>query len=801
MKKTIFTIFFLSLILSLSCIIVNADASGVMTHTYNGGIIVNNTWEFVSSEKTLYIRSNAPGAYNETGRDSYDQENNAWAAYKNEIEHVILEGSFAKCSGSAFKGYTALKDIRITEGTNQFDGSCFEGCTNLESITVGNDEHIPGVANLSPASIFRGNKQFYGTKIKTAYITSDVDVTGEKQFNSGITIYAPKNTDIFKYFSESGLYTVKDNSPVEISIVFDGNTYTKLYPFGAEIIFPTVNNDCTVLYRDSEFKEPYISTNATESITLYGKTLLDFVGTMVRSADYHGLRMIYRLDENALSPLLGFEVKEFGALAMKQNGIGEKLTLSSKGSHRSVIYKDGEYEGSLLSIPSGGITEFAYTAVGFEKNNEISIENAQQNLYFRGYVILSNPTTGEEFIGYTDQKKMNLADGCTKTLELNDALIGEMLTSEEKEFVNEPLRSGAVPNYIYTREELLSLINTVYNDEAHYMPAQHLSSGKTSLSTFLNDAYKVSGTYPALVAFDLDGMTTLNEKSLALIEECKEYIEMGGIVSFSYHMENPTGNYTSQGVCRGELGDEDKWIELMTEGTDLNKRFKEILSYAGDILNEFDKEGYPVIWRPFHEHNGGWFWWCAIQTFEENGVSVTRPIAEDVFIDLWRYVYRYYTEELGLKHLVWAYSPNVTNSKTSPVPTTYGYPGDEYCDIAGNDWYTSGNFEVNGSEKCYLSLMELSGKPAALTEFGPTGALKADASKGQTQIELFSCREQLDIVKRMMKEGLKLTYVLNWSSSWSMLVLGNMDVLMQDETALDVFEIKDIFDGLYKQRN
>ncbi len=800
MKKTLFTIFFSIVLLSLACVIASADASGVMTHTYNGSIIVNNTWEFVSSEKTLYIRSNVPGAYNETGRDTYDTENKAWAAYKNDIEHVILDGSFSKCSSGAFKGYTALKTIRITTETSQFDGSCFEGCTSLESVTVGDDEHIPGVANLSPASILRGNKQFYGTNIKIAYIAGDVDTTGNEQFNSGITVYVPKNTDAFRYFSETGLYTVKDNSPVEITMILGENSYTKRYAYGTKISLPTINGNCVVLYRDAECKEPYRSTVANENITLYGKPLLDFVGAMVRIEKYHGLRMIYKIDQNALSDEFGFEIKEFGALAMKQNSIGEELNLSGEQVHKSVVYRDGEYEGSLLSIPSGGISEYAYTAVGFEKNNSLSLENAKQNLYFRGYVILINPMTGEELIGYTEQKKMNLADGCSKILELNDSSEGSMLSAEEVDFVSYPLDAGAVPNYVYTKDELLSLINTVYNDETHYMPAQHLSSTQNSLKTFLNDAYEASGTYPALVAFDLDSMTSLNEKTLGIIAECKEYIEMGGIVSFSYHMENPTGNYTTQGVCRGELGGEDKWIELMTEGTALNSRFKEILSYAGNILNEFDKEGYPVIWRPFHEHNGNWFWWCAIQTFDENGVSVTRPVSEDIFIELWRYVYRYYTEELGLKHLVWAYSPNVTNSKSSPVPTTYGYPGDDYCDIAGNDWYTSGNFEVNGSEKCYLSLMELSGKPAALTEFGPSGSLKANASNGEVQSEIFSCREQLEIVKRMMDEGLKLTYVLNWSGSWSMLALGNMDVLMQDETALDIYEIKDIFNDLYLAR-
>ena len=92
--------------------------------------------------------------------------------------------------------------------------------------------------------------------------------------------------------------------------------------------------------------------------------------------------------------------------------------------------------------------------------------------------------------------------------------------------------------------------------------------------------------------------------------------------------------------------------------------------------------------------------------------------------------------------------------------------------------------------------MNFSGKPAALTEFGPSSALKA--APGQAQSEVFSCEDQLALIKRMMDDGLKLVYSLNWSGHNAMLNLGKMDVIMNDETALDIFEVKDIFDSLFK---
>lgn len=804
MKKLFLVSLFVLLLSALAVTAVFADASGEMYKLHKDVVIVDNTWEYVESTKTLYIRSKSTDNYNETGKTTYS-EDGAWAAYSTEIEHVVLEGRFDKCSGGAFANHIALKDIRITSDVNQFDGQCFYGCTNLESVTVGDNEHVVGLADLSNASVFRGTKHFYGTKIDTAFIQGTPEVTpgtdvgpeAAAQFNKGTLVYSPKGTTLYEYFSSAEdsegnkLYTVKDNSPVEISVTVGSEVFTNIYSYGTSLAFPTIDGDCVTLYYDEQLTEPYRYNVAKENISLYGKPLLDYVGAMVRIEDYQGLRMIYKVDESALGSLSGYEIKEFGSISMKQVGVGKKLTLDSENISKATVYSDGKYVGKVLSLPTNGVTEFAFTAIGFEKDGVLSVENAEQNLFFRGYIILKDPATDKEYIGYTEQTLMNLADACDKTLKHEDAAT---LTTDAENFVKAPLEAGATVNYIYTKEELLKMLNTVYNDEEHYIPAQHLGTSATALSDFLDASLEASGSYPALVAFDLIDFTAYNSKIRSIIDECKEYIKLGGVVSFSYHMENPTGNYTSDGLCRGELGGEDAWIELMTDGTALNNRFNVILDYAGFILNEFDKEGYPVIWRPLHENNGSWFWWCAYQSVDGKETLINQKI----FIDLWKYVYDYYTNpegKWGLKNLVWAYSPNVTNTD-NPKEVMYGYPGPEYCDLVGTDWYTSGKFEVDGDGQSYRKLVE-TGKPVALTEFGPNVPLVMDKETGRT----FDCTDELAIIKQMMARNLKLTYVLNWGGSWSMLKLGKMDALMQDEAALDLSEVKEIFDGFFTARS
>ena len=132
----------------------------------------------------------------------------------------------------------------------------------------------------------------------------------------------------------------------------------------------------------------------------------------------------------------------------------------------------------------------------------------------------------------------------------------------------------------------------------------------------------------------------------------------------------------------------------------------------------------------------------------------------------------------------------------------YCYPGDEYCDIVGGDWYIGRDTTVEDEIAynynigvAYSQLMQV-GKPVALTEFGPSSStLRAPANEKQE--DYFSCRDQLDILNRMKDDGYKLTYVLNWSGWISIQNLGYMDEIMQHESALDLFELKTLFDLKY----
>ena len=771
-------------LLLLACTSVFADASGDMYALYGSTVIVDNSWEYIESEKTLYIYSKTSN-YNETGQPSYATDR-AWEPYKNEIEHVVLVGTFSKCTGNAFKDHTALRDIRITDQTNQFDDFCFSGCTSLESVTVGTNEHISGYADLKKATVIRQNA-FIGTNIREASIGGACQIKGENHFDRDVRLYISKGATADTFFRARG-YTVLDNTPVSVDILFEEKTHTiSIDPYMATEI-AVIDGDVVALYSDEAYTKPYGGEVLKKGAVLYAKTVLTLREILPRTEDHSGIRAIFSADIAAASLDSSYEVIEIGAVAVKQSGsIRTPLYTDTVGVHKAVIFNDNGYTGKLLSSDGTGPTDFALSAVGFEDNGVINTEKAETKLFFRGYAVFREKSSGKEVTYYTDIEKTSLATLADVTLKDTELSLSEA----EREFISAPLTAGASPAYIYTKEELLSVLREVYEMPDQFIIAQHLQSGANSLDSYINASIAETGTYPALVAFDFEGMTHFDENSKIFVADCKEYISRGGIVAFSYHMENPTGNYTDQGLCRGELGGESAWRELVTPGTALNEKFNEIIDRPLPYLKAFDDEGYPVIWRPFHENNGNWFWWCAIQTFEENGKTVERAVSQEVIVELWKYVYERFTVTHGLKHLVWAYSPNVTQSD-SPKDVLYCYPGDEYVDIAGTDWYTSGGYEISGSKSSYKKIMSV-GKISALTEFGPSGALKADPSLGQKQSDIFSCRDQLELIKRMQLEGMKFCYVLNWNGPYSVLSLGAPKIILNSSYTLDIFEVAELF--------
>ncbi|GAA1671180.1 hypothetical protein GCM10009830_16450 [Glycomyces endophyticus] len=242
----------------------------------------------------------------------------------------------------------------------------------------------------------------------------------------------------------------------------------------------------------------------------------------------------------------------------------------------------------------------------------------------------------------------------------------------------------------------------------------------TQMDGHASDVEAVTGDYPAVFGWDtliLNGFQkpgvyggTVEENVAALSYALKESDARGGINILSAHMYNfvtggdfwdTTGRVVSQILPGGaKHADFNEFLDRIAAGVKGAKRAD------GTLV--------PVIFRPFHENTGGWFWWGAGHT----------TTAE--FIEIFRYTVEYLRDTRRVRNLLYSYSPN---SAFGGDPTNYmkTYPGDEFVDMLGYDAYdnSAGSAEWLAATVTDLAMVvglaEERGKIPAFTEFGESG--------------------------------------------------------------------------------
>lgn len=226
-----------------------------------------------------------------------------------------------------------------------------------------------------------------------------------------------------------------------------------------------------------------------------------------------------------------------------------------------------------------------------------------------------------------------------------------------------------------------------------------------------SDIKDVCGDYPALYGWDLENVikSLLGNSSIDPVRSSKikqlviEAYDRGGINTFSWHMPNyNTGDnfYDTTPAVSSILPGGEK-NEIYTRNLRaLADFFKSLLGSDGSLI--------PVIFRPFHEHTGDWFWW---------GADYCTP---EEYIALWQYTVNYLRDEQGVHNIIYAYSPDRIEDLDD---YTERYPGDQYVDILGIDNYWEFESLVRAPQAIaglnkVVTLAEQKGKPAALTETG-----------------------------------------------------------------------------------
>jgi mannan endo-1,4-beta-mannosidase len=239
-----------------------------------------------------------------------------------------------------------------------------------------------------------------------------------------------------------------------------------------------------------------------------------------------------------------------------------------------------------------------------------------------------------------------------------------------------------------------------------------------------SDVLAATGDYPAVFGFDtliIEGRerpgrldNTREENALILADSIREAHDVGAISTLSVHMEN----FVTGGDFYDTSGDTLRAVLPGGSHHDDLVEYLDLIALAAD--NAVDENGdlIPVLFRPWHENAGSWFWW---------GAAFGTP---GEYRELFRFTVEYLRDVKGVHNFLYGFSPG---SGFGGDAETYlrTYPGDDFIDLLGYDVYDEAASPafLDGLTTDLAMIADLAderGKISALTEFGITGGVQPD---------------------------------------------------------------------------
>jgi mannan endo-1,4-beta-mannosidase len=203
---------------------------------------------------------------------------------------------------------------------------------------------------------------------------------------------------------------------------------------------------------------------------------------------------------------------------------------------------------------------------------------------------------------------------------------------------------------------------------------QHNREPNSDPARWTNWIYSVTGKYPGLWGGDFLYLTDDIQHRGTMIGEAKNQWNNGALVTLMWHVCPPTVSEPCNWADITSTLSSTQWDELVTDGTPLNTKWKERIDSIVPYLDDLKTNGVEVLWRPLHEMNDNWCWWCG------------RPGPEGS-LKLYQITYNYMEITKGLTNLIWVW--NVKDVTTLTTTLEY-YPGDSYVDVVSLDPWVNG---------------------------------------------------------------------------------------------------------------
>lgn len=275
-----------------------------------------------------------------------------------------------------------------------------------------------------------------------------------------------------------------------------------------------------------------------------------------------------------------------------------------------------------------------------------------------------------------------------------------------------------------------------------------------------SDIKKTTGNDPAVLGSDFMFITDKNndeqssnwfyQQEINIKEDVKEAYSKGMINVFCWHLREPNNE---ESFYTADMTTEQKNTAFkgLLPGGIHHEWFKAKLDKVASVIDNLtDNNGVkiPIIFRPFHEFDGNWFWW---------GAEYCSP---EEYKIVFQFTVNYLKNTKNVHNIIYAFSPDNSYSNSSSYLSRY--PGDSYVDVLGMDNYgdfnnqgTTGSNTANAKLKYLSDLAIEKNKIAALTETGYRVTSSTPAIPNWFSTYLYDA---------LSKNNIQLGYVMFWAN-------------------------------------
>jgi mannan endo-1,4-beta-mannosidase len=263
-----------------------------------------------------------------------------------------------------------------------------------------------------------------------------------------------------------------------------------------------------------------------------------------------------------------------------------------------------------------------------------------------------------------------------------------------------------------------------------------------------SDVKSVTGSHPAVIGVDFSGISggftnaeRIEKTKAFLRKNIEDTYNRGGITTISWHFQNPVSNTGFYSNDSGSVAA----VKHIIPGGSHHAKYKQILTDVADLVKSCkgnDGTLAPMIFRPYHEFDGEWFWWGAPHCTKEE------------FATLWRFTVSYLRDSLNVHNLLYAFSPD--NKFNNEAEYLDRYPGDDYADMVGvdnyGDWGRDGKYNVEAGVRKLKIVSDYAKKAGKLAAFTETGLESIPNNTWWTET----------LLRNLKSNDLQLAYVLVW---------------------------------------